>query len=194
MAFSWSGLLSLLMASAIVMGSPGPSTVSATAVGASFGLRRALAYVTGLVLGTVAVLLVVAAGVLGLLMSVPGAAPVLTVVSAAYILYLAYRIATAPPLSRQDPATAVPAFAAGFALAIANPKAYLAISAVVAVAPELAPTLKISALVGMIVLIHALWLLAGASLSRLLQDPVASRIANVVLAVALLASAIFAFV
>jgi threonine/homoserine/homoserine lactone efflux protein len=188
-----SGLLSLLVASAIVMGSPGPSTVSATAVGASFGLRRALAYVTGLVLGTVAVLLVVAAGVLGLLMSVPGATPVLTVVSAAYILYLAWRIATAPPLSRQDPATAVPAFGAGFALAIANPKAYLAISAVVAVAPELAPVLKVATLVGMIVLIHALWLLAGASLSRLLHDPTASRIANVALAVALVASAILAF-
>lgn len=176
------------------MGSPGPSTVSATAVGASFGFRRALGYVSGLVMGTAAVLLVVLAGVLGLLMSAPGVAPVLTAVSAAYIAYLAWRIATAPPLSRQDPATAVPVFGAGFALAIANPKAYLAISAVVAVAPEVAPLLKVATLVVMIVLVHALWLLAGVSLSQHLHDPTASRIANVVLAVALAASAVLAFV
>ena len=176
------------------MGSPGPSTVSATAVGASFGFRRALPYVSGLVLGTVAVLLVVAAGVLGFLMSVPGTASVLTVVSAAYILYLAFRIATAPPLSRQDSATAIPSFGAGFMLAIANPKAYLAISAVVAVAPGIGPIPKTALLVGMIVLIHAAWLLVGTTLARFFYDPVASRMANVTLAAALVASAVLAFV
>ncbi|UYN95692.1 MAG: LysE family transporter [Enhydrobacter sp.] len=186
-------ILSLLAAAAVVMGSPGPSTVSATAVGATFGLRRALPYVAGLVLGTFAVLLVVEAGMLGLLASVPAAGPVLAVVSAAYILYLAVRIATAPPLSRQDRATAVPGLAAGLALAVVNPKAYLAISAVVAVAPGVGPVLKTALLAAMVVLIHALWLLVGTAFARLLYDPVTSRIANVGLAAVLVASAVLAF-
>ena len=50
-------LLSLIVASLVVMGSPGPSTVSVTAVGAAFGLGRSLGYLSGLIAGTVAVLL-----------------------------------------------------------------------------------------------------------------------------------------
>ncbi len=50
-------LLSLIVASLLVMGSPGPSTISVTAVGAAFGLRRSIAYLSGLVAGTMAVLL-----------------------------------------------------------------------------------------------------------------------------------------
>ena len=45
-------LLSLIVASLLVMGSPGPSTVSVTAVGAAFGLRRSVAYLSGLIAGT----------------------------------------------------------------------------------------------------------------------------------------------
>ena len=37
-------LLTLILASVIIMGSPGPATISATAVGAAFGFRRSLRY------------------------------------------------------------------------------------------------------------------------------------------------------
>ncbi len=88
-------LLSLILAATVVMGSPGPSTIGIIAVGAAFGLRRSLAYISGLVLGTLAVLLAVATGLVSLRLSVPQAVPVLLTVSALYILYLAYRIAAA---------------------------------------------------------------------------------------------------
>src|SRR5688500_973299 len=104
-------LLSLIVASLIVMGSPGPSTISITAVGAAFGLRRSLGYLSGLVVGTIAVLLAVATGVVAVLLAVPRLAPVLLVISAVYILYLAYQIATAPPLSKRAAAAAAPSFA-----------------------------------------------------------------------------------
>ena len=93
-------ILTLLLASLVIMGSPGPSTISATAMGAAYGFRRSLGYVSGLIVGTVAVLLAVAAGVVAVLLSVPHGALVLTVVSAVYILYLAFRIATAPRFLR----------------------------------------------------------------------------------------------
>src|SRR6202023_2494483 len=94
--------------------------------------RRSLGYVTGIILGTTAVLVAVAAGVVAVLMSLPRLAPVLVTASAAYIVYLAFKIATAPPLSRQDQAASAPSFAGGFLLGVANPKAWGAIAAVFA--------------------------------------------------------------
>lgn len=47
-------LLWLIVASLLVMGSPGPSTISVTAVGAAFGLHRSIAYLAGLIAGTIA--------------------------------------------------------------------------------------------------------------------------------------------
>jgi threonine/homoserine/homoserine lactone efflux protein len=182
-------LLSLILASVVVMGSPGPSTISMTAVGAAYGLQRSIGYLAGLVAGTTAVLLAVATGVASILLSAPQLAPLLVAASAAYILYLAYRIATAPPLSRNG-GTVAPSFVGAFLLAVANPKAYLAIAAVFA-GSTLGAAAKIAILTIMIVLIHVCWLLAGASLSRLFYDPVRSRIANIVFAVTLVVTTAF---
>jgi threonine/homoserine/homoserine lactone efflux protein len=191
-------LASLILASLAVMGSPGPSTMSVTAVGAAFGFRRSLAYLTGIILGTTAVLVAVAAGVVAMLMSLPRLAPVLVAVSAAYIAYLAFKIATAPPLSRQDPAAGAPSFAGGFLLGVANPKAYLAIAAVFAgtnLAVEshvIEAMLKTAILTIMIVVIHLGWLTAGVSLSRLLHHPVSSRIVNLLFAAILIVTTVMA--
>ena len=185
-------LLSLIVASLLVMGSPGPSTISVTAVGAAFGLSRSLAYLSGLVAGTIAVLLAVAAGVVSILLAVPQLASVLLAASAAYILYLAYRIATALPLSTHDEAVAPPSFLSGMLLAVANPKAYVAIAAVFG-GSTLDAALKIVVLVAMIVLIHLAWWLAGASFSWVFYDPAASRIVNGAFAVALVATTVLAF-
>ncbi|MDK4704172.1 LysE family translocator [Rhizobium sp. CNPSo 4062] len=191
-------ILTLLLASVVIMGSPGPSTISATAMGAAYGFRRSLAYVSGLIAGTVSVLLTVAAGVVAILLSVPHGALLLTVVSAVYILYLAFKIATAPPLSRRDDQVAAPAFSGGFLLAVANPKAYLAIAAVFAGVSLfqdqrlLDATAKIALLTVMIVAIHMVWLLVGASLSRFLQDPKISRIVNISLAILLVVATVVA--
>ena len=196
---TWRPFITLVMAAIVVMGSPGPSTMSVTAVGAASGMRRSIGYFSGLVAGTIAVLVAVATGVVSLLLSVPHAAPVLVAASAAYILYLAYRIATAPPLSKLCGDIAAPSFAGGFALAIANPKAYVAIAAVFAgttLADDPAPDalLKTTILAVMIVAIHMAWLLAGTVFSRVFYDPVYARIANAVFAVTLVVTAAIAFV
>ncbi|HLL28898.1 MAG TPA: LysE family translocator [Xanthobacteraceae bacterium] len=193
-------LISLIVASIIVMGSPGPSTMSATAVGAAFGFRRAFPYLAGLILGTTAVLVAVAAGVVSLLLSVPKLAPVLLIASAIYIAYLAFQIATAPPLSSPDRATSAPPLPGGFLLAVANPKAYFAIAAVFAGAnfglgsPLTEGLLKVAVLTIMIVLIHLFWVSVGASFSHLLHDPVSARIINVLFAAILIVTTILAIV
>ena len=187
----WRALGALILASAVVMGSPGPSTISVTAVGAAFGVRRSLNYAGGLIMGTIAVLLMVAAGVVALVAAIPYGAHLVGAVSAIYILYLAYKIATAPPLEARSMQTAAPSFAGGLLLAIANPKAYFAIAAVFAGTTIFAKnhgldaTAKAVLLSLMIVIIHLAWLLAGASLSRLLHDPMTSRLINISLAAVL---------
>ncbi len=189
-------LLTLILASAVVMGSPGPSTMSALAVSAAFGLRRSMVYVLGLMLGTGAVLLAVATGVIAILLSQPALGRVLIYASAAYVLYLAWQIATAPPLKDQPDGVPSPSFTPGFVLAIANPKAWFAIAAVftaatlVAESSALDAVFKVAVLAVMIVVIHLAWVLAGASLSRFLRDPLISRIANIVFAAVLAATAI----
>jgi threonine/homoserine/homoserine lactone efflux protein len=191
-------LLSLVLTSLIVMGSPGPATMSVTAVGAAFGFRRALPYLAGIVLGTCTVLLAVAAGLLAMLAALPGLTPILRGASFAYIAFLAWKIAMAPPLSQPDRASSAPGFAGGVLLSIANPKAYFAIAAVFAdrsvpaSSPLIEAMLTLAVLTFMIILIHLGWLGAGVALSRLLQHPVRARIVNLLFAALLIGSSILA--
>ena len=131
--------------------------------------------------------------VVAVLLAVPQLAPVLLIVSVGYILYLAFRIATAPPLAASDRSGDTPSFGGGLLLALANPKAYVAIAAVFA-GSALAPFLKVAVLAGMVVLIHVAWLVAGAALARVLRDPLWSRRVNLALAAALVAATAYSLV
>jgi len=185
--------LSLLLLSLAIMGSPGPATVSVTAVGSAFGWRRALPWASGVIGGTIAVLLMVATGVTAALLSLPAIRPLLLVASCIYILVLAWRIATAPPLTAAGADTPAPSLAGGFLLGIGNPKAWIAIAAVfassrLASAPLADALAKVALLAGMIVVIHVAWLAVGVSLARLLRHPVGSRLVNGTLAALLVVS------
>ena len=178
------------------MGSPGPATISLTAAGSAYGLRRSLPYLAGIIAGTALVLVAVATGITAALLAVPALRPVLIGISAAYILWLAYKVATAPALAGQA-ATGSPSFAGGALLGVANPKAWVAIAAVfasarLAAAAATDAAAKVAVLSGMIVVINASWLVAGALLAPALRDPRRARIVNVVLAAALVAAAALA--
>ncbi len=196
-AIRWGPAGSLLVTSLAIMGSPGPATVSLAAAGSAFGLRRSLGYLTGTIAGTITVLIAVAAGVTAALLALPTLRAIVTAVSAAYILWLAYHIANAPPLTAQTAARNAPSFAAGMLLGLANPKGWVAIAAVFAstrladsVSTDIAA--RTAALSVMIILILTAWLVAGASLARLLRDPHRARIINTALAAAMVGATAFA--
>lgn len=188
---SWGSVGALLLSSLAVMGSPGPTTLSLVAAGSAYGARACLPYLAGIVAGTIVVLVAVAGGITAALLAVPALGSIVVAISAAYILWLAWHIATAPPLG--EAAAAVPSPAAGALLGVANPKAWVAIAAVFA-GSTLASTAvadaaaKIALLSAMIVLIHAGWLAAGIPLAPLLRDPARARVVNVALAAALVAA------
>ncbi|WP_341364174.1 LysE family transporter [Thalassospira sp. SN3W] len=202
-------LLLLWLAALPLMGSPGPATISLAASGSAFGIRPSLGYLGGIIIGTIAVLLLVATGIATALLAHPIAGQVLTAIAAIYILYLAWKIATAPikaartsPDAQQSPETTPeptpkttgPDFRGGVMLAIANPKAFAAIGAVYAahaIAPHslwLDNALKIAALALVIVLVNSLWLVFGAGFARLLSDPRFGRLINILFAALLIAS------
>jgi len=198
-AGAWQSGLTLVLEAVAVMGSPGPSTMAVMATSAAFGCRRSLKFVSGAIAGTVAVLLAVATGVVALMMSVPSLGLGLTLASAVYILYLALKIAIAPPLSRQAGAGLAPSFAAGLLLAIANPKAWFAIAAVftgstLAASAASDALLKAAGLAVMIVLIHLFWMFGGVSLAGFLGDPVRSRLTNVAFGLILVATTVVALI
>jgi threonine/homoserine/homoserine lactone efflux protein len=173
----WGSVGPLLVASLAIMGSPGPATISLTAAGSAYGVRGSLAYLGGIIAGTLVVLVAVATGITATLLALPAMRGVLIAISATYILWLAYRVATAPPLGAQGTGAEAPSLAGGALLGVSNPKAWVAIAAVfasarLAGAPAADAAAKVAVLTAMVVLINAVWLVVGASLAPLLRDPV----------------------
>jgi threonine/homoserine/homoserine lactone efflux protein len=187
-------LSGFLIAALALAGSPGPATLSLAAAGAAFGARRGVAYLAGLTIGMVVVMGIVASGVVGLLLAVPGAGPVVTGLAALYFVWLAWRISTAPPLSEEGAARPPPTFLAGLLLSLVNPKGYAAMAALYSgfvlmpghVVLDIA--VKMAWLTLVIAVVNVGWLLVGAALTRLFRDPRSNRIVNVAFAILLLGS------
>ena len=188
------GLLGFVLAGFALTGSPGPNTLSLAATGAAFGARRGLGYMAGLAAGMVLVMAVTASGVSGVLLALPGAAPIVVAAAAAYIAYLAYRIATAPPLVEDAGQGRHPSFLGGVFLSLVNPKAYAAMAALfsgfVLLQADLAldAALKGGVLLSILILVNVAWLVAGAALTRCFREPRLNRAINVGFAVLLIAS------
>ena len=190
------GLIGFLMAGLALAGSPGPATLSLAATGAAFGGRRGMVYMVGIVCGMILVMTVTAGGVTGLVLAVPGAVPAVTVAAGLYFVYLAFRIATAPPLAADAEAEAgrAPSFAGGLFLSLVNPKGYAAMAALfsgfVLVDGRLGldAVAKTAAMTVVIVAVNVTWLFTGAALTRCFRDPASNRLINVSFAVALVAS------
>ena len=189
-AIRWGSVGPLLLISLAIMGSPGPATISLIAAGSVYGVRRSLPYLAGIIVGTTIVLVAIATGITAALLAVPAIGSVLIGISAAYILWLAYHIATAPPLSEQTGAMDAPSLAGGALLGVANPKSWVAIAAVFTsahLADDAATdaAAKIAVLTAMIIMILATWLVAGTSLAPMLREPRRARVVNAALAVVL---------
>jgi len=194
------GLLGFILAGFALAGSPGPATLSLASAGAAFGARRGLGYMAGLLIGMVVVMAVTATGMTSVLLALPWAAPIVITASAAYFVYLAVRIATAPPLTADAGQRRRPSFAAGLLLSLVNPKGYAAMAALftgfVLVRQRLAldAALKLLVLLAIMVVVDVAWLLAGAALTRFFREPLWNRAINVTFAILLVASVAFAFV
>lgn len=191
-------LIGFIFAGFALTGSPGPATLSIAAAAAAFGARRSVAFTTGIIIGVTMVMVITASGVTGLVLALPGAAPVVATLAAAYMVYLAVRIATAPPLSEDAGDGKAPSLMGGVFLALANPKAYAAMAALysgfvlIAHRPATDAAVKTGILVIVITIVNIAWLQVGAALTRFFRTPKSNRIINVAFAVLLVVSVGFA--
>ncbi len=105
------------------VGTPGPANMAMMATGARFGFRAALPFVAGVLLGKQLIIWPIGFGLMQLAQQVPLLFTFLKFASAAYIIWLAWRIANL----RLTPGMAqgkAPGFRAGLLIHPLNPKAW----------------------------------------------------------------------
>lgn len=173
---------------------PGPNNIMLMASGINYGVRRTLPHAAGVVVGWPLMLLLVALG-LGRIFEIwPATYTVLKVVSGAYMLWLAWRIATASPAKGEVKGNGVPmSFISAAAFQWVNGKAWImAVSSVAAFALTGNYAASVVAIVTCFtaasVVSSTSWTLFGVGLRRILTDPRYFRAINVFLALTLLAS------
>lgn len=185
-------LLALMAFAFVTSVTPGPNNLMLMASGVNFGFRRTLPHMLGVALGFVAMAAVVGLGLAGLFQSEPRAVRALQVLSVAYMLWLAWKIAHAAP-PEPGRAGGVPlTFLQAAAFQWVNPKAWaMALTATSVYAPDrtAAAVLLVAAVFGAVNLPSvAVWAAAGQALARWIATPARLRWFNRGMALLLVAS------
>ncbi|OYU45045.1 MAG: lysine transporter LysE [Burkholderiales bacterium PBB4] len=173
---------------------PGPNNTMLMASGVNFGFRASLRHLAGVQVGFMLLLLGVGLGLQGVLQQFPQIYDVLRYAGGSYLLWMAYKLATAKPTASEVSAAATPmGFWAAVAFQALNPKAW--VMAVTCMSTYLAPQAALGqllVLVGLFFVLGApssvLWLSFGQALRQWLQDPVRLRTFNIAMALALVIS------
>ena len=168
---------------------PGPNNLMLTASGATFGFKRTLPHLLGICLGFPAMVVAIGLGLGALFQQVPLLHDTLKVVGAAYLLYLAWRIATAERPGEGRAGGKPLTFLQAAAFQWVNPKAWvMGIGAVSAFSSlELSP-LANALMVGAAFFLAAfpstaIWAGFGTAIGRLLSSRRALKIFNMSLGV-----------
>jgi threonine/homoserine/homoserine lactone efflux protein len=112
---------------------PGPNNIMLTASGVTFGFTRTIPHMLGICAGFVALVLAVGLGVGAAFTALPEAKTVLKIIGAAYMLWLAWKVATAGPSDADGGRAAPMTFWQAVAFQWVNPKAWvMAVSAMAA--------------------------------------------------------------
>ena len=186
-------LLSFVLFAFATAGTPGPNNMMLLGSGANFGFRRTILHILGISAGLGVMVVAMGWGLSGLFRAFPVLHEILKWVGAAYMLWLAWKIATATSVSDKSAGGQPMTFlqAAGFQWL--NPKAWaMALGAATTYTPEGSGGLTALVLAGTFMLVgapcSAAWAGFGLGLRRVLDRPNTLRAFNVTMAVLLVAS------
>jgi threonine/homoserine/homoserine lactone efflux protein len=186
--------LSLILFTIATCGTPGPNNTMIMASGVSYGFRRSLPHVIGINIGFPVMAVAVGLGLGELLHSSPHVYTVLRPIAVAYLLYLAYRIATGP-VSPDASAERRPLSVVQAALfQWINPKAWLMVIGAVTTYATVTGTYFVNVMVVALIFLvfgtpcTTFWLWLGVSLKRVLRKPVQFRAFNIFMALLLVGS------
>jgi threonine/homoserine/homoserine lactone efflux protein len=186
-------LLSLAGFAVAMYVTPGPNNIMLASSGATFGVRATVPHMLGIAIGFALMLVLVSAGLGSILLSWPVLLPVMRWTGAAWMLWLAWKIAAAAPPgdgTRQS----VLGFAGAMSFQWINPKAWLiALGAASEFTRPDAPLVQQLARIGIVFLAVSIpcmlpWVLFGRGARRMLQSPARLRAFNVAMALLLVMS------
>ncbi|AGI65821.1 hypothetical protein OAN307_c00450 [Octadecabacter antarcticus 307] len=172
--------------------SPGPGVLSTAGVGAAYGYRNGLAYVAGLFAGSNLVAMLVISGVTATALALPWLRTTLLIASLGYLLWLAWRIASAGAQIGFIEARTPLGFWNGLALQPINPKAYVVNTTLFTGFSFMPDALWLETAIKLLIMnliwipLHLGWLGAGISLRRLDLGPQAQRRVNITMALSML--------
>ena len=173
---------------------PGPNNLMLMASGTNYGFTRSLPHLMGVSLGFTLMICLVGVGLIEIFDAYPLSYNVLKVFSVGYLVYLAWKIATAESATGSSKAVGSPmTFLQAAAFQWVNPKAWaMALTAisVYAVTEDQFMGVLVIALMFCAVNLPSCgcWVVLGTQLRRLLTNPVRLRVFNITCAVLLLAS------
>lgn len=164
-------LTSFAVFAASQIGTPGPANMALLATGARFGFRAALPFVAGVVLGKQLVIWPVGFGLMTLAGRAPWVFETLKYMCAAYIFWLAWKVANMR-LGHHGEAGTAPGFLAGLIVHPLNPKAWaMIVSGFTAfVTPGTLPLTATASIAAVLlicqIILHPVWTLAGDGIAR----------------------------
>lgn len=178
--------------------SPGPNVILLTASGARFGFRPTLPHVLGVAVGVGITSGLTAFGMGALLLAMPNLTLALKFVAAGWILWMAYKLATAAKAKSQTAGDQPWTFFQAVLFQWVNPKVWaIALAASVGYTAGLPPVQEAarlaSAFSGINLFVCLFWTFAGSLLTYLLTSDKAWSVFNGVMAAFLAASAIMVF-
>jgi threonine/homoserine/homoserine lactone efflux protein len=169
---------------------PGPNNTMLLASGVNFGFRRTLPHVFGISAGVVLLMLSVGFGLGEAFSRFPALYTVLEVASIAYLLYLAWKIATSGEMKLRKGERRPMKFHEAIAFQWVNPKAWMMVLTAVTtihVSENFGHNVMLMAVVFYIIGLPCicLWAGFGTAMRRVLTDPKRLRIFNVAMALSL---------
>jgi len=173
---------------------PGPNNLLLMASGANFGFKRTVPHMLGIGIGFPVMVFCVGIGVMQLFDLWPLSYMILKVLSVAYLLYLAWKIAHAAPPEKAQAEGRPLTFLQSAAFQWVNPKAWtMALSAITlyATGRDLAAILWVAGVYVCVSMISTTgWTVLGQQMRRLLKNPRRLQIFNWSMAVLLVATLI----
>lgn len=173
---------------------PGPNNTMLLASGVNFGFRRSIPHALGISVGFMVLVVAVGLGLGEVFKAVPMAYTVLRYLGGAYLLYLAWKIATSGPVSQEVNSTSRPlGFWGAAAFQWVNPKAWvMAIGAITTYTPSQGYFVNVFVIALVFAIINlpsvCLWAGCGSALRNLLRNPRWLVSFNVLMAVLLVIS------
>lgn len=188
-----SSVLSALAAFAFVTTvTPGPNNLMLLASGANYGFRKTLPHMLGIVIGLSSLILVVGGGLMALLDAYPALKMGLSVVSVMYLLWLAWKVASAAPLTSNDEKGAPMTLLQAAAFQWVNPKAWaMGLSAITLYAAD-TTLFSVFVVAGVFAVISfpaiSVWAWFGMVVRQWLTSHLRYRVFNIAMAVLLVGS------